>query len=62
VDRVIPRTGGLVQVNIAPGSENEISIRPHYFTGDVLRIRNTVVKSIPGTILNYFLSPIDNID
>jgi len=51
-----------VQVNIAPGSENEISIRPHYFTGDVLRIRNTVVKSIPGTILNYFLSPIDNIN
>jgi len=52
VDRLLPRTGGLVQVNIAPGSDNEISVRPHYFTGDIMRIRNSIVKSIPSAILN----------
>lgn len=48
-------------VNLAPGSEADIPIKPIGMTGDLV-IKNVKIEPVGPSDINYYLTPVDNIN
>lgn len=61
VDRVIPKYGGIINVNLAPGSDADIPVKPINYNSH-FTIRNVKIEPVGPSDINYYLTPVDNIN